>query len=193
MSKRRGFTLVELMVVIAIIGLLVGMLVPALGKARAMGRRTACAANLKQIGVLMRTYLGNRGDRFPYASFMPSVSSFPAQTEESIFIADVLLKGYGGSGDVFQCPADQLGALRPSPNAGKSYFESEKSSYEYRVRLGGQMIDRYANRIEQFTERVVPEDAIWIMRDYENFHGTGGSAGARRYLYNDGSVSDFKN
>jgi prepilin-type N-terminal cleavage/methylation domain-containing protein len=49
MVKRRGFTLVELLVVIAIIALLMAILMPALNRARELGRRTVCMGNLKQI------------------------------------------------------------------------------------------------------------------------------------------------
>jgi prepilin-type N-terminal cleavage/methylation domain-containing protein len=49
MYKRRGFTLVELLVVIAIIALLMAILMPALNRARELGRRTVCLGNLKQL------------------------------------------------------------------------------------------------------------------------------------------------
>lgn len=60
--RRSGFTLVELLVVIAIIAMLVAILLPALGGARTLAKRTACLANLHELAHGWRMYLdGERG------------------------------------------------------------------------------------------------------------------------------------
>ncbi len=187
--------MIELMVVVAIIGLLVGVLMPALRSARATAKRTACAANLHQIGTAMQQYLGRNRDRFPYASLMPSVSPAPLDRERPIYLANVLLDDLNGGREVFHCPEDLPGASRPAPNAGLSYFETEKSSYEYRFPppLGGRTIDDLVNIFQNRAGRTVPPNEIYILRDYNNFHAAGGTPGARRYLYVDGHVSDYEN
>lgn len=57
---KTAFTLVELLVVIGIVGVLVGMLLPAVQRVRESGRRTACANNLRSAGIALRSYEAGR-------------------------------------------------------------------------------------------------------------------------------------
>jgi prepilin-type N-terminal cleavage/methylation domain-containing protein len=61
-STRRGFTLVELLIVIAIIGTLVGLLLPAVQAARESARRNTCTNNLKNIGLAAVNYGTDKGE-----------------------------------------------------------------------------------------------------------------------------------
>lgn len=116
MSRRKGFTLVELLVVIGIIAVLIGVLMPALTKARKLSQRAQCLAQMKQIGTALMMYVAENKGRTPIQvyNYVPHWGD-PAQYDQPAVPSGAHLNGrnafatlltfLGGEKRVFVCPA----------------------------------------------------------------------------------------
>src|SRR5690242_10591699 len=74
-SSRRGFTLVELLVVIGIIAVLISILLPALNKARQQANEVKCESNMKQIFTCVAMYVAENKNYMPYPNWQGDVNT----------------------------------------------------------------------------------------------------------------------
>ena len=102
-----GFTLVELLVVITIIGILIALLLPAVQAAREAARRAQCCNNLKQMGLALQLYheafevypFGGYGDFVAYTGWGWSTKILPYMEQENVYSQidfDHGMNAYGG-------------------------------------------------------------------------------------------------
>jgi prepilin-type N-terminal cleavage/methylation domain-containing protein/prepilin-type processing-associated H-X9-DG protein len=170
----KAFTLVELLVVISVMALLMGTLVPVVGKARSAALRIVCKSNLHNLALAFRMYLDENRDIMPPAAQLPSLED-PNDAASRPPITQFILP-YVSEPRVFRCPADKV----------KKYYLSEGTSYEYNQRLGGKVVSK-TFLAERYGER-----NAHVMYDYEPFHGQPGQPGAKNYLYADGHIGDVR-
>jgi prepilin-type N-terminal cleavage/methylation domain-containing protein/prepilin-type processing-associated H-X9-DG protein len=124
--RRRAFTLVELLVVIGIIAVLIGILMPVLGKAREQARRTRCLSNLRSIGQALFTYANENRDKLPDGNGALVYNDPAAADWVMVNFADALQ-----AAGVFHCPSDRDNEPRQIASAVQNQPDSARVSYEF--------------------------------------------------------------
>jgi prepilin-type N-terminal cleavage/methylation domain-containing protein/prepilin-type processing-associated H-X9-DG protein len=116
MSKRNIFTLIELLIVIAIIGVLAAMLLPALNKARDMAKRVKCQSNFKQIALCCFGYANDYANYVPRTANAKSYWRLLMAPYANITAANETSSALGSG--IFRCPSWTLKGIESWNESG---------------------------------------------------------------------------
>jgi prepilin-type N-terminal cleavage/methylation domain-containing protein len=183
-----GFTLVELLVVIAVVGILAALFLPVLGKAKERARITQCLSNLRQIGVGLKMYVDDHDGIFPPHANMPWANPAPPGREVysgviggrdpapaySLFAHATnrpLYHYLPATSAAFHCPADKgMDESWSQPAWKPSKYEALGCSYCYNgVRFGNDTLEEpdedpnaVGENLSEKKEGDVPDPARFI-------------------------------
>ncbi len=139
-TKREAFTLLELLVVLAIISILVAVIIPSLSKARENARRSICLSNLKQIGASATMYSDDHSGAFPNAFDGTSDGNSNIETGDQPDKWGRLYPRYINDVKVFFCPSRV-------PGSKYSMVEPVEGSDNFGTATGGAVcVSSYAQR-----------------------------------------------
>ncbi len=120
---RAAFTLVELLVVMAVIGVLCALLLPAIASTKRKANDAYCRGNLHQLGIGIRAWADDHEERLPEVGGVTNSSG-------KINVAAALSPCVRGNTNVFRCRED------------KQRFQETGSSYDWNAELNGRLLDR---------------------------------------------------
>lgn len=149
-SKRchRGFTLVELLVVLAILSVLTSLLLPVVAGAKEKARTVACINNLKQIGLAVHLYAGDNNDSLVPAEYSKSNgASFEEGWPTLLVLSEVIeaprtanFLELPATKSIFHCPSARMQVYsfdpvsRDDPEGGKAFpFTSESTGTKFYI------------------------------------------------------------
>ena len=161
-KRRRGFTLVELLVVMAIVGILVAIAIPASSRVIQSGKASACVSNLRDLGVALHLYLGEHNQ------IMPNLQAGRQSISQNLPVIDNTLNAYLTDPRVFACPADNKGL---AASTGTSYY--------WNSAISGQSVTNLRFLLSNGHNSEIP-----VLSDKEGFHPY--AANKVNLLYADG-------
>jgi len=165
----RAFSLMELLVVIALIATLAALLLPAVNRTKESGRGAVCLSNLHQIGLALQIYVQENNNRLPF------MRDKNLNTTNDLPTPDLVLSNHVGNIKVFKCPSDD-----------QRLFESTGSSYSWNSLLNGQDADHLSALGITFAPPQIP-----LMFDKDKFHRARGQKKELNYLYADGHLKNL--
>ncbi|MEI6339336.1 MAG: type II secretion system protein [Verrucomicrobiota bacterium] len=173
---RAGFTLIELIVVIAIIGTLATLIIPEYGKFISRARSIACMNNLRQIGISVLSYVADNENKYPIIEPNPESELYDPEAEATPLYEE--LQPYGLTENLLKCPADVKG-----PN----YYQQRNphTSYQWRPIIDDEnaIAPKIYGGRRGAAVRVTKPGRVTICTDFETVH-----FGRLNRLYGDGHV-----
>ena len=109
-SRPAAFTLIELLVVLSIFAVLVALLLPALGSARAAAMDTQCKANLRSTHQLLYSYAADQRDKLPLGyrggRMQWNTMVYSGTSGKFVLFGRLFIDGYASDGQALYCPAE---------------------------------------------------------------------------------------
>ena len=166
-----AFTLIEMLVTIAIIAILAALLLPAIGRSKEQGKSTACLSNLRQLGIAVTLFTQDNENK------MPVIYDAPVGVPPTNLLTqmDVVLSNHLGSVRVLLCPSDN-----------KQLFTQTGTSYAWNSLINGQDAEHLSVFAIDFDPHNIP-----IAFDKEAFHAAAGTKRGVNYLYADGHIKNL--
>jgi prepilin-type N-terminal cleavage/methylation domain-containing protein/prepilin-type processing-associated H-X9-DG protein len=170
-ARSDGFTLVEVLVVVALVAILASLAFPVYQRVIQDGRATGCVSNLRQLGVGLGAYLVDNNNS------MPILNTARANKSVNVPVIDNTLSRYVTTPGAFACPADVNG-----------FAQSTGTSYFWNVAINGQSAANLSFLPAfQGSQNTQSPSQIPIMADKEGFHPY--LANKVNVLYADGHAS----
>ncbi len=165
--------MIELIIVIAIIGLLATVAMPEMTKTIDRARSVGCMGNLRQIGVAVTAYVADNDGKYPLIEPNPDQPVYPEDEKDGPQAKPLLeeLEPYGVNKQVLKCPSD------------KTFFAERGTSYQWRPIIDGEKEINPIIYSRRGAFSVNPH-RITICTDYDSVHFNRANR-----LRGDGSVS----
>jgi type II secretory pathway pseudopilin PulG len=188
-SRKTAFTLVGLLVIIAVLGILAAMLIPALVRAKDKSKRIQCINNLKQSGLAFRIWEGDNSDKLPMDVPMAKGGTKEFDTGADTFRHFQVMSNELNTPKILICPADTRTVANNFvrlKNQNVSYFVGLEANDEFPQRFldGDRNITGESNPENGILKLVPGQRVTWT----QAIHANQGNIGL-----SDGSVQQCSN
>jgi prepilin-type processing-associated H-X9-DG protein/prepilin-type N-terminal cleavage/methylation domain-containing protein len=171
--RRLAFTLVELLVVMAIIALLLGLTLPSFQRAILSAQSTRCAGNLRAIGIAVSQAASDNDNEYPAISQAATSPYPPGSDAKDLYDT---LSPYGITSNLLECPTDLQ-------SGSGSAFKQYGSSYEWNPAFDDEVTVTPILYFSPTVQVPVNNSRVHLCFDFNPVHN-----GRPNYLYGDGHV-----